>query len=222
MVKACNRKKNSGAEAKKRRSPLEGGRRPETRKGDEQRRRGGLMEAGIVLRSGWTYVLRGILALAMGVLFLAYPGATLKTFIVIAGIFLLVDGVVNLIRSLVLAANRIPWGWTLVWGVAGLLLGTVLVRHTEFTLAFAAALVGIWAIFVGIVEIALALDLPPLSGRGFLAAFGSISLAFGVAMLALTAETVYAFMVVVGIFLLARSTMNFIIGFYVLRLQRQG
>lgn len=158
--------------------------------------------------------------MAFGILFLAYPGATLKAFIVMAGIFLVVDGVVNVIRSLVLASNGIPWGWSLVWGVAGLLLGNVLIRHTEFTLNFAVSLVGIWAIFVGIAEVAMALDLPPLSGRGFLAAFGLASLAFGIVMLAWAVETVYAFMVVVGIFLLARATINFVIGFYILRLQR--
>lgn len=180
------------------------------------------MEVGIVLRSWWIYALRGILCLAFGILFLAYPDATLKAFILIAGAFLLVDGCLNLVRSLVLAINDIPWGWTLVWGLTGLLLGAVLVLHTEYTLAFVSALVGIWAIFMGMVEIAAAIDLPPLSGRGFLAVFGLVSLAFGILMLAWTVETVYAFMVVVGIFLLARAVMNFVAGLYVLRLQRQG
>jgi uncharacterized membrane protein HdeD (DUF308 family) len=173
------------------------------------------MEVGMVLRSWWAYALRGILALVFGVFFLAYPDATLKAFIIFAGIFLFVDGVVNMARSVVLAANGIPWGWALVWGVVGLLLGTILVRHTEFTLAFTATLVGIWAIFIGIAELALTFDLPPLSGRGFLAAFGLVSLAFGIVMLAWTAHTVYAFMVVVGVFLLARAMMNMVVAFYI-------
>lgn len=183
-------------------------------------RGGGLLERGIILRNWWTYMLRGILALTFGVLFLAYPDATLRAFMVIAGIFLLADGCLNLARSLVLAMNGFPWGWTLVWGTAGLLLGAILVFHPDYTLAFVSALVGIWAIFIGLVEIAAAVDLPPLSGRGFLAAFGLISIAFGILMLAWTVETVYAFMVMVGVFLLARAVMNFVIGFHVLRLQR--
>ena len=179
------------------------------------------MEIDIIERSWWSYVLRGVLALIFGILFIAYPGATLKTFIILLGILLIIDGVVNLIRSVVFIFRKEPWGWTLSWGIVGLLLGLILVNHTEFTLGFVAILAGIWVVIMGVAELTVAFDMPPESGRGFLAVLGVISLGFGIAILAWTAETVYALMVLFGIYLLVAALMDFIIGIYVGRLQHK-
>ena len=179
------------------------------------------MEVDILYRSWWSYIVRGVLALIFGILFIAYPGATLKTFITILGIFLVIDGVVNVVRSIIFIFRKEPWGWTLVWGIVGLLLGSILIRHTEFTLGFVAILAGIWVIIMGIAEIAISIDMPPNSGRGFLAVFGVISLAFGIVILAWTAETVYALMVIIGIYLLFMALMDFIISIYALRFQHR-
>ena len=179
------------------------------------------MEVDILYRSWWAYVLRGVLALVFGILFIAYPGATLKTFITILGIFLVIDGVLNLIRSAVFIFRKEQWGWTLVWGIIGLLLGAILIKHTEFTLGFVAIIAGIWVIVMGIAEIAISIDMPPNSGRGFLAVFGVISLGFGIAILAWTAGTVYALMVVIAIYLFAMALLDFIISIYAVRFQHR-
>jgi uncharacterized membrane protein HdeD (DUF308 family) len=179
------------------------------------------MEVDILYRSWWSYIVRGVLALIFGILFIAYPDATLKTFITILGIFFVIDGVVNIIRSIVFIVRKEPWGWTLVWGFVGLLIGAVLINHTEFTLGFVAILAGIWVVIMGIAEIAISIDMPPNSGRGFLAVFGIISLGFGIVLLAWTAETVYALMVIIGIYLLAVALLDFIISIYALRFQRR-
>lgn len=180
------------------------------------------MEVDIIYRSWWSYVLRGVLALVFGVLFIAYPGATLKAFVTILGIFLIIDGAVNIIRSIAFAARKEAWGWTLVWGAMGLAVGIVFINHTEFTLAVVAAFLGIWILIMGVAEVAMALDMPPESGRGFLAVLGIMSLGFGIAILAWTAATVYALMVVVGVYLLVAAVLDLVIGIYVGRLQRRG
>ncbi|MEW6555237.1 MAG: DUF308 domain-containing protein [Actinomycetota bacterium] len=179
------------------------------------------MEIDVIVRSWWSYVLRGVLALIFGILFIAYPGSTLKTFVILVGIFLIIDGVVNLIRSLVFIFRKEPWGWTLSWGIVGLLLGLILVNHTEFTLGFVAILIGIWVVIMGVAELAMAFDMPAESGRGFIAVMGVISLGFGIAILAWTAETVYALMVLFGIYLLVVALLDVVIGIYVGRMQHK-
>ena len=178
------------------------------------------MEVDIIVRSWWSYVLRGMLALVFGVLFMAYPGKTLKAFVILLGIFFIIDGAVNLGRSAALAVRKGPWGLTLAWGLIGLLIGVLLLNHSEFTLAFTAVLAGMWVIIMGIAEVAVAIDMPPHSGRGFLAVLGMISLGFGIAILTWTASTVYALMVLLGIYLLAVAAMDMLIGIYVGRMQR--
>ena len=93
--------------------------------------------------------------------------------------------------------------------------------RSEFTLGFVAILVGIWVIIMGIAEIAIAIDLPPQSGRGILAVSGIISLGFGIAILAWTAGTIYAFMVIIGIYLLVVAVMDRVIAVYVVRFQHK-
>ena len=179
------------------------------------------MEVDILYRSWWSYLIRGVLALIFGILFIAYPGATLGTFMTIVGIFFVIDGVVNIIRSIVFIFRKEPWGWTLVWGIVGLLIGAVLIKHTEESLYIAAILLGIWVIITAIAEIAVSIDMPPESGRGFLAVFGIISLGFGIVLLVWTAGTVYALMVFIGIYLFFVALMDFIITFYALNYQRK-
>ena len=179
------------------------------------------MEVDILYRSWWSYVLRGVLAVIFGILFLAYPGATPRTLIILLGVLLIVDAVINLIRTIVFIFRKEPWGWTLTWGLIGLLIGLILFDHTEFAMGFVAILIGIWVVIMGIAEIAFALDMPPESGRGALAVLGVISLGFGIVILVWTAETVYAFMVLFGIYLLVVAVMDFIIGIYVGRIQHK-
>jgi uncharacterized membrane protein HdeD (DUF308 family) len=76
-------------------------------------------------------------------------------------------------------------------------------------------------IIVGVAEIAIAIDMPPESGRGFLAVFGVISLGFGIVLLVWTAETVYAVMVVFGIYLLVVALFDFVVSIYALFYQRK-
>jgi uncharacterized membrane protein HdeD (DUF308 family) len=162
-----------------------------------------------------------VLAFIFGILFLAYPGATLKTFITLLGVLLVIDGAINIIRSVVFVFRKEPWGWTLIWGFVGLLIGLLFINHTEFTLEFVAILFGIWVIIMGIAEIAAAVDMPPESGRGILGVFGVISLGFGIAILAWTAGTVYALMVIIAIYLLVVAVMDLVIGIYVGRMQHK-
>lgn len=179
------------------------------------------MAVDILYRSWWSYLIRGVLALIFGILFIAYPSATIGTFMTIVGIFFVIDGVVNIIRSIVFIFRKEPWGWTLVWGFIGLLIGAILIKHTEATLYIAAILLAIWVIIMGIAEIAVSIDMPPESGRGILAVFGAVSLAFGIVLLVWTADTVYALMVFIGIYLLFVALMDFIISVYALRSQRK-
>ena len=48
----------------------------------------------------WLFVLFGVVTLGVGVFFVVSPHETLSTFTVIAGIFLLVDGVLALLASI--------------------------------------------------------------------------------------------------------------------------
>jgi hypothetical protein len=46
------------------------------------------------------------------------------------------------------------------------LVGAIILGHQEFALSFVVILVGVWAIIAGIAELAIAFEMPPMSGMG--------------------------------------------------------
>jgi uncharacterized membrane protein HdeD (DUF308 family) len=145
-----------------------------------------------VKRNWWAFVLRGILAIAMGVILIAWPEATIKALIMIFGIFALLEGAVEVVIAIILASKELPFGTVLGKGLFGLLIGGILVSRPGITLAVVVLLIAIWMIATGILQLVLAFDMPPESGRGLVGFGGLISIIIGVLFLAVPLKTVYA------------------------------
>lgn len=174
----------------------------------------------VVYRHWWVYIIRAVVAVIFAILLLAYPSATLKAFMAIFGILLLINGIVDIVRSIILARKKERWGWSLGGGLISLLIGAVVLAHTEFTLAFVAILVGIWAIIMGIVQLAIAFDLPPDTGRGILAVLGAITIGIGVVVIVYPYGSIYALMVMLAIYLLVVAGLEVVFSVYSWRLQK--
>jgi uncharacterized membrane protein HdeD (DUF308 family) len=173
------------------------------------------METGYMAKRWWSFLLRGLVAIALGIVLLVWPAATVGVIILLFGIFALIDGVIELVLSIVGAAKRIDgWGWLLVKGIVGILIGTVILVRPDVALGVVVILIAIWAIAMGFAEIAAALDMPPESGRGFVGVVGALSLILGVVILVVPRESVYLFVLLVGIYALVAGFFNVIISFF--------
>jgi uncharacterized membrane protein HdeD (DUF308 family) len=177
------------------------------------------MKVDIALRNWWSNLLRGFVAIVFGILLLGWPKATLKVLIILVGILFVVQGVASIIRSGVLASRRERWGWSLTGGIAGIVVGAVILAHMEFSLALVAMLAGIWIVLSGIVEVSLAFELPPQSGREIIGVIGVVSVALGIVVAAYPFETVYALSIVLGIWALVVGAMDIAAGINIRRLQ---
>jgi uncharacterized membrane protein HdeD (DUF308 family) len=174
----------------------------------------------VIYRHWWSYLLRALVALIFAILLFSYPGATLLAFTTIFGILLLIMGFVDLVRAAMLAGKKERWGWALGGGLISLLVAAVVLAHTEFTLGFVAVLVGIWAIILGIVDVSIAFDLPPMTGRSLLAVLGWITIALGVIVIIYPYGSIYALMVVLAIYLLVIAGLDVVYAVYSWRLQK--
>jgi uncharacterized membrane protein HdeD (DUF308 family) len=104
----------------------------------------------------WLFLLVGSLSIAAGVIVLAKPGNSLATLAVITGIFVLVDGIFDLVASFSgRTANR---GLAALLGVLDIVIGVLLIRHPIGGVLAIALLIGIWLIAVGIVRMVAAFD----------------------------------------------------------------
>jgi uncharacterized membrane protein HdeD (DUF308 family) len=176
-------------------------------------------EVDIVTQSWWSFLLRGIIALAFGIIMIAYPSATAKAFFWIFGIFVLIYGLIDIIRGIYRLFKKEKWGATFAWGIVGFLIGGIILGHldkaTTSALWVMAILVGIWVIVLGVVELAAAFDLPPETGRGWIGVLGVISIIFGIIILAYPFGSVYALMVLIGIYAIIAGVFDIVMSIYV-------
>ncbi len=124
----------------------------------------------------WLLLLIGVLSIAAGVTILIKPGDSLATLAVIAGIFLLVDGILELAASLVHGTQS--RGMIAVLGALTAIVGVLLIRHPIQGIAAIALLIGIWLIAVGVIRIVAAFELDDHRGWSIFA--GAVELIAGI------------------------------------------
>lgn len=128
----------------------------------------------------WLLLLVGLLSVVAGVVILLKPGDSLPTLAVIAGIFLLVDGILELVSSFMRGtSNR---GLVALFGVLTAVVGVLLIRHPIGGVAAIALLIGIWLIAAGVIRFVTAFD--EYEHRGWHAFAGALELIAGIAIVA--------------------------------------
>jgi uncharacterized membrane protein HdeD (DUF308 family) len=99
----------------------------------------------------WVILLVGVLSVAAGIILVLKPSNSLATLAVIFGIFLLIDGIGDLIASFGDAVeNR---GLAAIVGVLGIVFGILLIRHPSGAVTTIGLLIGIWMVAAGIVRL---------------------------------------------------------------------
>lgn len=99
----------------------------------------------------WPLMLIGLLGVAAGVIVLSKPGDSLKALAVIVGIFVLVDGIFEIIVALGRhVQNR---GYVALVGVLSLIVGIFLIRHPVAGVVAVALVIGFWLIAIGVIRL---------------------------------------------------------------------
>jgi uncharacterized membrane protein HdeD (DUF308 family) len=124
----------------------------------------------------WLLALVGVLSIAAGITILIKPGDSLATLAVIAGIFLLVDGILELAASLLNGTQS--RGSLALLGVLTAIVGVLLIRHPIGGIAAVALLIGIWLIAVGVLRVIAAFDID--EDRGWNIFAGAVELLAGI------------------------------------------
>lgn len=95
----------------------------------------------------WSFFIRGLLAVALGIAALFWPKATLALLIRLIGLYVLFDGVLSL-----LAAFRArELGAYLVPGLISVAIGLILLFWPDVTGRLLLVIVGLWAVFQGVI-----------------------------------------------------------------------
>jgi uncharacterized membrane protein HdeD (DUF308 family) len=149
----------------------------------------------------WLFMLFGVVTLGVGVFFVVSPHETLSTFTVIAGIFLLVDGVLAIIASVVSKGEG--RGLLALIGVLSVLAGLVLIKKPFDTLVVFTLIVGVWFVAAGIVRFVVALSSP--EGRGGNIVTAILDVVAGIVILSWPDLGLSTLAVIIGIVLILRG-----------------
>lgn len=94
----------------------------------------------------WSLLARGLLAVALGLAALFWPKATIALLVRLVGLYVLFDGVMNLLG----AFRARMFGAYLVPGLISVAIGLVLLFWPDVTGRFLMIIVGLWALFQGV------------------------------------------------------------------------
>jgi uncharacterized membrane protein HdeD (DUF308 family) len=170
-----------------------------------------------VTRLWWLVALFGVVVAGVGIFFVVSPHETLSTFTVIAGIFLLIDGVLALLASIFSKGEG--RGLVAIIGIVSVLAGLLLVKRPFDTLVVFVLIIGIWFVVAGIARAVTAFGEP--EGRGGNLAVAALDIVAGIVILAWPDLGLSTFAVILGIVLILRGILLIAAGWELRRVDHE-
>jgi uncharacterized membrane protein HdeD (DUF308 family) len=151
----------------------------------------------------WLFLLQGIMAVILGLMFLTAPGATLVALATFLGFYWLITGILALVR--VFVDRSVPWIWSLLVGIVGILAGLFVLHHpllAAITVPTALVIIlGVQGLIMGVLDV-----IAGLKGGGFGSiALGVINILVGLLLLGSPLAAALAVPLVFGVLLVIQG-----------------
>jgi uncharacterized membrane protein HdeD (DUF308 family) len=156
----------------------------------------------LLARNWWMLVLRGLLAIAFGLMALIWPGLTVGVLVILFGVYVLIEGLLA-ISAAVSYREEKSW-WILFFeGLVGIAAGLCAFIWPGLTAIVLLVFIALWAILTGILEIAAAVLLRrEIPGEWVLGIAGIASILIGILLLANPGAGLLAVVWLIGIYAL--------------------
>ncbi|MGA9540544.1 MAG: DUF308 domain-containing protein [Methyloceanibacter sp.] len=159
----------------------------------------------------WVFLLEGIASIIFGFLLITRPAETLVALVVFLGLYWLFVGVLELVR--VFVDDTVPWYWSLIIGVLGILAGIIVLKHPVFSAVVLPTAIVVWLGVLGVV-IGIIAIIGAFTGGGFGSfIFGLINLIIGVVLLGAPIPAAVALPIVFGALLLIQGVILIVYAF---------
>lgn len=158
---------------------------------------------GVLAGAAWQALLvAGLVSLALGIMVLVWPDASLRVAGVLFGLYLLFSGVMQLVAAFgthVTTALRVM---AFISGALSILLGLFCFRGAMQSTLLLALWIGIGWLFRGITQTVAAASDPTMPARGWQIFLGAVSAVAGVVLIVSPLESAEVLTVLAGIWLL--------------------
>lgn len=159
----------------------------------------------------WLFLLQGIAGMLLGLMLLTYPGATVVVLVTFLGFYWLFTGVMALVR--VFVDRSVPWIWSLLVGIVGILAGLLVLRHpllAALTVPTTIVIIlGVQGLIMGVLDIIGAFQ--GGGARSFL--LGAINIVIGALLLGSPLIAALSLPLVFGVLLLIQGAGLIILAF---------
>lgn len=171
-------------------------------------------------RSWWIFLLRGLAAIAFGIMAFFWPALTLAVLVVIFGAYVLVDGVFGLVDA-VRYRDRLGRVWPLVLeSVLGIVVGLLTLVWPGVTALVVLTFIAAWAVVGGLLRIVLAFQIRhEITGEWFLIASGVLSILLGGLLIALPQAGLVTLAWVIGFYAVAFGVLFVMLALHLRRLK---
>ena len=145
------------------------------------------------------FLLRGLIAIAFGLILFFYPGLSLATFMMLFAAFSFVVGIIMLIDAVTIKDGR--WWVRIIEGLIGIAAAAAVVMWPGLTLLTFAFIIAFYWLFTGILDVIVAIwARKVIHGEWLLIAGGILSVIVGAILLAHPITGIIALAQVIGIF----------------------
>jgi uncharacterized membrane protein HdeD (DUF308 family) len=166
-------------------------------------------EVAAVARNWWLFVVLGVVCVGAGVAMIVWPDKTLLVLGVIAGVYLLIAALIEIVEAVI----GPPGGRAVsaILGVIALIAGLICIRRPGTSLLAIVIAVGIYLVASGVIRVVRAFELP--EGRGWAIGLGLLDAVFGIVVLAWPGIGLATLAVLFAVTMLFRGAFSIVIGF---------
>jgi len=160
----------------------------------------------------WLFLLRGLLALAFGLLTLSVPRATLVLLVAFIAAYALVDGAVTITYAFRMRSIFSRWWVMLIQGLVSAAFGVLAFMRPGLSLLYIVIMVSLWMFVAGMAQFALAQVQRSMgASAAWSIAGGVLSVALAVAAVAFPRLTVLTVLALVAWFALAVGIVQIVV-----------
>ena len=140
---------------------------------------------GTLAENWWLLLLRGLAAIAFGVIAFFWPGLTLVALTYLWGAYAIADGVIAIGAAFTASGDAGPRWWLGLGGVVSILAGVVAFVYTGMTALVLLMFIAVWAIIIGALQLYAASQLRKvIDNEWWLILSGLLSISFGAVLIA--------------------------------------
>ena len=175
-------------------------------------------DAGQIAKEWWMFAVLGVVSLVCGVLAIVYPDVTLLAVGIIFGFYLLMAGVFELVEAIV--GDPASRALDAIVGIVALIAGLICLRRPGDSLLAIVVVLGAYLIVTGAARLVRAIVSAEHRGWALLTAV--VDLILGILILSWPDESLVTLAVLFGISLIFRGVFALVAAFQLRRLRKGG